>query len=320
MSEPFIALSTLRHECRACGHCCHGHRVRLEDEGEVAKVVAQAAALGIADPVVEGALRVENGGCVFLDERQLCRIHSAFGGREKPRVCQQYPLRVGRAEDGLRVGIDPGCTNNWRSWRTGPVVGADPLLAPHDIRREPGGPEEQLLALASVPGLNVAGLLAHLVGEPGASRNRLLELPEGFAARLTARLKAMNLPRFLSFVDVGGGIRESLGHLPAMIAALDPQSPPRWAGVLEPESDAFALEVVRRHLFLRLGDDPLPEIGQVLVLVSGAIACGWADARPEVFGPALSSWAKAMRHRAFWAALVPRPETLSWLATGAASA
>ena len=57
-----------------------------------------------------------------------------------------------------------------------------------------------------------------------------------------------------------------------------------------------------------------------VIVTSGAIACGWADARPEVFGPALSSWAKAMRHRAFWAALVPRPETLSWLATGAARA
>jgi len=312
MSERLIALKVLRHECRACGHCCHGHRIRLEDAEEIALVESQAKALGIDLPVVDGALRVVRGACVFLDQDQLCRIHKTFGATQKPRVCQQYPLRVGQTEDGYRVGIDPGCSNNWRSWRTGPEVPIVALVRPHDNRREEHGIETRLLELASEPGMSIALLLSSVTQAPARD-----ELPAGFAGRLAARLKAMNLPRFLAAEAVGAGIRSSLGHLPALIATLDPDAPRAWRGVLDPESDAFAIELVARHLFLRVGDEPLPEVGQVIVLLCGAIACAWADARPEVFGPALSSWAKAMRHRAFWAALVPRPETLAWLATGA---
>jgi len=314
---PFSALAPLRHACGACGHCCYGHRVRLLDQGEIDKLHVQAAALGVTDPVVDGALRFEGGGCVFLDTDRLCRIHKTWGLHEKPRVCQQYPLRSIDTEDGPRIGIDPGCSNNWRSWRTGPSVDADPIVPSHDKRRDDPGPEAPLIALLSMPGLRVAGFVGHVIGADPSRRPSGDELPEGFAERLVARLKAMNLPRFLAFTDVGAGIQESLAHLPPMIAALDPAAPPRWAGILEPDSDAFALEVMRRHLFLRVGDEALPEVGQVLVLAAGAIACGWADPRPEVFGPALSSWAKSVRHRAFWAALVPRPETLTWLATGA---
>lgn len=318
-SPPFSALAPLRHACAACGHCCQGHRVRLLDQAEVDKVLVQAAALGIADPIVDGALRVEGGSCVFLDDARLCRIHKTFGLREKPRVCQQYPLRSILTEEGPRIGIDPGCSNNWRTWRTGPAADATPLVPSHDKRRDDPGPEAPLIALASVPGLRLSSFLGQLVGghrPTGPANPSGDELPAGLAERLAQRLRAMNLPRLLAFDDLGAGIRESLAHLVPMIAALDPASPPRWAGVLEPESDAFALEVIRRHLFLRTGDEPLPEVGQVIVLAAGAIACGWADPRPEVFGPAMSSWAKAMRHRAFWAALVPRPETLTWLATG----
>jgi len=312
------ALSPMRHECHACGHCCHGHRVRLEDAAEIALVESQAAALGVANPVEEGALRVENGGCVFLDPDQLCKIHKAFGLTQKPRVCQQYPLRVSITESGWRVGIDPGCTNNWRSWRSGAVVPIAPLLRPHDNRRPPDNAEAQLLYFAAQRGMTIAAMIAQIAevgGVTSTSDGSDDDLPAGFAGRLVARLKAMNIARFLAAVAVGDGIRNCLAHLPAAIAALDPEAPPPWQG-LAADSDAFALEVLKRHLFLRVGDEPLPDFGQAIVLLSGAVACAWADPRPEVFGPALSSWAKAMRHRAFWASLIPRPETLAWLVTG----
>ncbi len=313
------ALSEMRHECRACGHCCHGHRVRLEDADEVALVESQAATLGIANPIEDGALRVQNGGCVFLESDQLCRIHKAFGATSKPRVCQQYPLRVSLTEIGWRVGIDPGCTNNWRSWRTGPIVAVVSLLEPHDNRRAPDPAEAQLLYFAAQRGMTIAAMISQIAevgGVPQTGDGASDDLPEGFAGRLAARLKAMNLPRFLAAPAVGDGIRSCLGHLPAMVASLDPEAPPEWEGRLDKASDAFTIEVLKRHLFLRVGDEPLPDFGQAIVLLAGAVACAWADARPEVYGPAISSWAKAMRHRAFWAALIPRPETLAWLVTG----
>ena len=100
MSDPTIMImSELRHACRACGDCCRGQRIRLEDAEEIAKVEAQGVALGVADPVVDGALRAADGACVFLDTDQLCRIHKAYGLAEKPRVCQQYPVRVALNRD-----------------------------------------------------------------------------------------------------------------------------------------------------------------------------------------------------------------------------
>lgn len=314
------ALSELRHQCGACGHCCHGHRIRLEDDEEIARVLAHGVHFGVSDPIVDGALRIEDDGCVFLDSDNLCRIHKVFGLTAKPRVCQQYPMRVSLTEDGFRVGIDPGCSNNWATWRSGPISPFTSLVRPHDNRRPPDDAERQLLTAASQPGMTVAGLLRALAAAGGVAPDGADpapdELPPGYANRLAQRLKAMNLPRFLAQPAVGHGIRSCLAHLPETIAALDPTSPPAWSGRLGADEDAFALEVLRRHLFLRVGDEPLPDFGQAVVMLSGVVACGWADPRPEVFGPALSSWAKSVRHRAFWAALIPRPETLRWLVTG----
>jgi hypothetical protein len=319
-SQTVAALSEMRHQCGACGHCCHGHRIRLEDD-EIAIVEAHGVHFGVADPIVDGALRIEDDGCVFLDSDNLCKIHKVFGLTAKPRVCQQYPMRVSLTEDGYRVGIDPGCSNNWASWRTGPVSPFTSLVRPHDNRRPPDPAERQLLSAACRPGMTVAGVLRVLAAAGGvsASEGEADDLPVGYASRLAQRLAAMNLPRFLAQPAVGHGIRSCLAHLPALIDALDPAAPPAWPGRLGVDEDAFALEVLKRHLFMRLGDEPLPEFGQAVVVLSGAVACGWADPRPEVFGQALSSWAKAVRHRAFWAALIPRPETLRWLITGQAA-
>jgi Fe-S-cluster containining protein len=317
-SKTVHALSELRHACGACGHCCHGHRVRLEDDEEIAKIEAHGVHFGIADPVVDRAMRVEDDGCVFLDTDKLCRIHKVFGSAAKPRICQQYPVRVGLTEEGFRVGIDPGCSNNWVSWRSGPITPFTSLVRPHDNRRSsPDGAEARLLAIASEPGMSVAGMLRAIAAAGGApAEGGGDDLPDDYAGRLSARLKAMKMARFLAEPAAGNALRQCLGHLPALIDTLDPEAPPSWRGRLGEDNEAFSLDTLKRHIFLRVGDEPLPDFGQAIVLLSGAVTCGWADPSPEVYGQALSSWSKAMRHRAFWAALIPRPETLRWLVTG----
>lgn len=311
-------LSSLRHECRACGHCCHGHRVSLQDDEEIKLIEEHGVALNVEEPVVDGAMRTVDGHCAFLDKSDnLCRIHKVFGMEAKPFVCQQYPLRVSITEHGWRAGIDPGCTNNWASWRTGAPAKLEALVKPHKNVRDPDPAEGQLLHIATQEGMTVPLMLQVLCEIAGGELDEDQPdetLPPGFAARLTARLKAMRLARFLAVPMVGNSMRECLNHLVPLVESLDGDNPPPL--VLSDEQHAFTIDLVKRILWQRVGDKSLPDYGQVVVFLAGAVLCGWADPRPHIYGPAISAWARVMRHRGFWAGIVPRPETLQWLMTG----
>jgi hypothetical protein len=105
----------------------------------------------------------------------------------------------------------------------------------------------------------------------------------------------------------------------AYLRTLDPLRPPSWAGALQPADEQFALEVLRRHLFLRLGDASLPPVAHALLVLAGIAACGWtarARGTPSAFAGALSVWLRLMRSRSFWPALVPDTTTAKWLLTG----
>lgn len=320
--QPLIALQPLRHVCHASGNCCFGWRVRLVDDDEVERITRFGAEFGIPDPVDEGALRFE-GGCVFLDHSdRLCRIHKLHGSEAKPRTCRQFPLRVTQTEEGVRIGIDPGCTSSWQSWRDGPELAAEPLSPPQERVLDPKDPsdagaahmERALIGLASQPGMTFARFVGTFTGDP----SRVPDLPAGFAGRVAARLKAMRFERFLAHPMIGPGMKDPLLPVADKIATLDADAPPPWVGVLDAERDAFVLDMIRRQLFLRLGDPTLPPQGQALVMAAGVLACAWTDATPERFGPAVSSWARVMRMKAVWGTLMPRPETARWLVTGQA--
>jgi len=229
-------------------------------------------------------------------------------------------VRVSRAEDGLRVGIDPSCTSNWRVWRDGPAVDVSSALEPHDITlsTEDAGAGKALLGMAQSKSMDVARLLWVISGgQPPMSPNGD-DLPPGFGSRLIDRVLALHVDRFIRDPEVGEGIRAPLAHVADFVGTLDRESPPAWRGRLPPDLDEFVLEVVRRSVFMRLNDKDLPLVGHVLLLLSGAVVCAWADPTPEVFGPALSTWTRACRYRAFWQGFFPRTETISWLATGRA--
>jgi hypothetical protein len=314
-SPPLRALSQPRHACHACGNCCYGHTIRLVGPEEQARIEACAVTLGVERPVEAGVLRAVDGHCVFLGEDRLCDVHRAFGSAAKPLVCQQYPVRVALAEDGLRVGIDPGCTSVWRSWRDGPAIDVDTALAPHDIRLPPGADpaSEALLAMAQHPAMTVARLLGRITGQPSAP-GADLALPPSLGDRVLARARALRLRRFLDDPALGDGLRAPLAHVADWLEGPAAHAAPAWQ--LDPALDAFVLDCVRSALFLRLGGEDLPTVGRVTLLLAGALVCGWADPNPERFGPALSTWARASRYRAFWQGFFPRPETLQWVATG----
>jgi hypothetical protein len=90
----------------------------------------------------------------------------------------------------------------------------------------------------------------------------------------------------------------------------------RWPA-LSPEQEAWALDVVRRMVLLRLlHATRLAPHPAALLLLAGALSCAMADPRPEVFGPAVAAWTRALRAPGFRAALVPNGAVMGWLVGG----
>jgi lysine-N-methylase len=50
-----------------------------------------------------------DGGCVFLNEKGLCRIHAKFGLDAKPLACRVFPFVLVPAGDSWRVGYRYAC-------------------------------------------------------------------------------------------------------------------------------------------------------------------------------------------------------------------
>lgn len=314
MSHDVQTLGENRYRCMGCGSCCFGHAIGLVDEAEADRIREAGARLGVPDPVVDGELRYDNGRCVFHDDDRLCRIHKELGAEVKPLRCQLWPLKIVKADDGLRFGVDPGCLNLWRTWRTGPeqTPAERMVVRPSATSPAEARVEAQLLAMASAEGATVAGLWSVLVGE---GRIAAGELPTVAGPRIAIRARAIRLGQLLAKPELGPGLQEPLAHVASFLAdGLDPAAPPRFA--LDPEMDAFALEVVRRKLWLREAPVAPAAHGLAVLSLMGAVVCAWADPSPEHFGPALSAWSRLMRFQAFWLRIAPEMEILRWMCTG----
>lgn len=274
--------------------------IRLQ-EGEAEGIVAAAAALGVADPVVEGALRRVDGACVFLDEAGRCRVHTTFGAAAKPAICRQYPLVRVRVGGGERWGIDPGC------YRALNQPDAPELALPPDtlVAQVPGDEAMEHAVAGMLRGAPTVGAaLGAMLGErPGSSG-----LPEGYLARWAARLAAVPWGELLP--QAGTSAAEALAPL-----ASHPWDNPGFSAP-DPAFDADARDVVARLVELRLvqrtfGSPP----AVVLVGLGGALAV-YASTAPDSRGPALAAWTRVLRAPAMRTALIPDSATMGWLATG----
>lgn len=315
--ERTLALGPVRHACHRCGTCCTGWRVRLADIEERERVTRQAAVLGIEEPLVEGALRRVDGRCVFLGADNMCRIHARFGHEKKPLVCRFFPRRALVAGDAVRIGADPGCTSTWKTWRDGPLMDMAPMPRPRSeaFPAELVASEEGLIGLAGAPGMTVALFMGVVVGD----RSTLPELPPGLARRLASRLSFVTPHlRDPENGDIARGWLEPMAEVLDRFGADEDGEValPSWAGRLSEEQEGFALEVLRRTLFLRLGDEVIPPIGQTLLWLGGVLAAAWADPRPERFGPALSAWSRVSRLTDFWAPALPDTDMARWVLSG----
>jgi hypothetical protein len=287
------AIDPLRQACTGCGGSCHGVRVRVLQD-EVASIVSLAMRLGVPDAVEDGRMRMIDGHCALLDERGLCRLHAAGGSLAKPAVCRQYPLVVTDTGAERRVGLDPGCYTAWST------RGADPLdtseLLANPVRLDPAQERHEagLAALLGAPGITVAGALAPLVGDVLT-----------FAERWAAHLRAPPLAALLARSDTGDPAREALRPVLERVASGGP-----GPVVLPPELDAWAVDVTRRLVVLRLVP-AFPFLPGLAVLsLGGALACAWTDPTPEVYARRLAAWTRVLRAPPWWGALAPSPEAM----------
>ncbi|MEZ6124422.1 MAG: YkgJ family cysteine cluster protein [Planctomycetaceae bacterium] len=105
--------------CHNCGGCCREHLIEItEDEKRRIEKQQWTAADGISlqRPVIQklapGRYRLahqDDGACVFLDDRGLCRIHARFGEAAKPLACRLYPYAFHPAGDHLALSLRFSC-------------------------------------------------------------------------------------------------------------------------------------------------------------------------------------------------------------------
>lgn len=103
----------LAFECTRCGDCCRSWQVML-GPGEPERLRALDW-LGRADDLADASVvahegnrsilaRREDGACVFLGDKNQCRIHEHFGGDAKPLMCRLFPF--GFLSTGDRIAVD----------------------------------------------------------------------------------------------------------------------------------------------------------------------------------------------------------------------
>jgi lysine-N-methylase len=107
--------------CHNCGGCCRQHLIEVT-EAERQRILAQnwLPQDGVNQPVMTWhagppwrkryrLTHTSDGGCVFLDEKGLCRIHAKFGEAAKPLPCRIYPFAFHPAGKSFTVSLRFSC-------------------------------------------------------------------------------------------------------------------------------------------------------------------------------------------------------------------
>ena len=119
MSHSGVMLPVLQNwSCHNCGGCCREHQIAITKE-EKRRIEKQAwtAADGILTdrPLIVPfgskwrLSHQDDGACVFLNEKGLCRIHAKHGEPAKPLACQLYPYAIHPAGNSVTTSLRFSC-------------------------------------------------------------------------------------------------------------------------------------------------------------------------------------------------------------------
>jgi len=122
MAPASLELPVLQNwSCHNCGGCCRQHLIEVTEK-ERQRILTQnwSAADGVNQPVMTWhagppwrkryrLTHTADGGCVFLDDKGLCRIHAKFGEAAKPLPCRIYPFAFHPAGKNFRVSLRFSC-------------------------------------------------------------------------------------------------------------------------------------------------------------------------------------------------------------------
>ncbi len=119
MARPKLRLPLIQNwSCHNCSGCCRQHLIEITDE-EKERIERQNWTAD--DGIPEGQSVVvrhgsgwrlnhqDDGGCVFLNEDGLCRIHAKFGEPAKPLACQVYPYALHPSGNEVTVSLRFSC-------------------------------------------------------------------------------------------------------------------------------------------------------------------------------------------------------------------
>ncbi len=119
MSHTGVMLPVLQNwSCHNCGGCCREHQIAITaDEKRRIEKQAWTAVDGVPTDrplVVPFGSRwrlnhQEDGACVFLNEKGLCRIHAKHGEPAKPLACQVYPYAIHPAGSSVTTSLRFSC-------------------------------------------------------------------------------------------------------------------------------------------------------------------------------------------------------------------
>ena len=124
MAKLKLELPTLQNwSCHNCAGCCRQHGIFITD-AEKQRIEGQDwSSTGLVssdDSLFERSrnwhgktqwrlAQTEDGSCIFLDEKGLCRIHGKFGEAAKPLACRIYPYAFHPAGGKLAVSLRFSC-------------------------------------------------------------------------------------------------------------------------------------------------------------------------------------------------------------------
>ncbi len=190
MPSPRVELPTIQNwSCHQCGSCCRHHAIEITaDERKRIEKQRWTEADGIPGGQTifvpldkpKGKMRYRlahqnDGSCVFLDSKGLCKIHAKFGEEAKPLACRIFPYAFHPAGKKVVLSLRFSCPS---------------AVANHGKAVSQQAADIKKIAEAVVP----AG--AETIPAPAIIASTHPEWPDflRFVARLDATLAELNVP------------------------------------------------------------------------------------------------------------------------------